>query len=332
MRKVSIVIPVYNSELYVEQCILSAIHQTYSNLEILIIDDGSTDHSFEICQKFSSIDNRIQTLKQQNKGVSSARNRGINAATGEYIFFLDSDDAIHPLLIEEAIKQAERYHTELILCECLEQNNWQLERKLKDASLADKRPIWHIVEHKEIEEWFHIRKKRSLLRVGGMICRDCIKEQYFNEKLTYGEDALFMYYLISKPIRMSYTENGWYYYRINPKGLSHFGFIKNIENYLNYVVFIRDAEYQKGHIIFAQAWEGRLIYEMKKIYLIMRRKKRKEKYWELKKLAIAEIKNPLLKQIPLRRRILFICCIYFPQLYGFLEKFQPIYNKIVYKQ
>lgn len=331
MKKVSIIIPVYNSELFIEQCILSVINQTYDNLEIIIIDDGSTDQSFKICQKFRNIDNRIQILKQQNKGVSSARNKGINIATGEYFFFLDSDDAIHPMLIEESMQQAEKYHTELVLCECLKQNNRQLERKLKEVSSTDKRPIWRIVENKEIEEWFHIKYKLSLLRVGGMIRRDCIKMQYFNEKLICGEDTLFMYYLISKHIRMSYTESRWYYYRINPESLSHSYITKNNKNYLEYIYFIRNSEYQKGHNIFALAWEGRWIYQMKKIYLEMRKAKKEDRCQELKRRAIAEIKNPLFKRIPLRRRILFLCCIYLPELYSLLKIFQPLYNKIVYK-
>lgn len=88
MKKVSVIIPMYNAEPYIRQCIQSVILQTWSNLEILVIDDGSTDRSLEVCEDLSRIDDRIRILTQNNQGVSAARNRGIEAAAGEYIFLV----------------------------------------------------------------------------------------------------------------------------------------------------------------------------------------------------------------------------------------------------
>ncbi len=88
MKKVSVIIPMYSAEPYIRQCIQSVILQTWSNLEILVIDDGSTDRSLKVCEDLSRIDDRIRILTQNNQGVSAARNRGIEAAVGEYIFFL----------------------------------------------------------------------------------------------------------------------------------------------------------------------------------------------------------------------------------------------------
>lgn len=85
--KISVIIPVYNSEAYIEQCVQSLIDQTYQNWESLLIDDGSTDHSLEICQKLSRTDERIKVYHQEHKGVSAARNYGLDLAAGEYIFF-----------------------------------------------------------------------------------------------------------------------------------------------------------------------------------------------------------------------------------------------------
>lgn len=98
---ISIVIPVYNVEKYLDECILSVINQTYKNLEILLIDDGSTDSSYDICCKYSEQDDRIQIINKKNGGQASARNLGIDRATGEYIYFLDSDDYIKGTAIEE---------------------------------------------------------------------------------------------------------------------------------------------------------------------------------------------------------------------------------------
>ena len=94
MDKITIIIPVYNSESYLEECLDSVIKQDYSNLEIILVNDGSTDKSIEICIKYSQIDSRIVVINSINKGVSSARNIGLKNANGKYVIFVDSDDEI----------------------------------------------------------------------------------------------------------------------------------------------------------------------------------------------------------------------------------------------
>lgn len=91
---VTIIIPVYNIELYLRECINSVIHQTYNNLEIILVDDGSQDNSGKICDDFALQDKRIQVIHKTNGGAAAARNRGIDAAHGEFVYFLDSDDYI----------------------------------------------------------------------------------------------------------------------------------------------------------------------------------------------------------------------------------------------
>lgn len=92
MPKISVIVPVYNVELYLDECIKSIIKQTYRNLEIILVDDGSTDKSGEICDQYAISDKRILVIHKANGGLSDARNTGIDAATGEYITFIDSDD------------------------------------------------------------------------------------------------------------------------------------------------------------------------------------------------------------------------------------------------
>ena len=91
--KVSVIIPVYNVEPYIVEALESVIHQTYENLEILVIDDGSTDGSGVICDNYAGKDARICVIHQENKGLSSARNAGLDRMTGDAVAFLDSDDA-----------------------------------------------------------------------------------------------------------------------------------------------------------------------------------------------------------------------------------------------
>lgn len=103
-RKVSIVVPIYNAEKYIDRCIKSILDQSYHNLQLILINDGSTDHSLQLCQKFAREDGRVEVVSQRNAGVSSARNTGISLADGEFITFVDSDDCLTNSAIETALQ------------------------------------------------------------------------------------------------------------------------------------------------------------------------------------------------------------------------------------
>lgn len=106
---VSVVVPVYKTEKYLKKCVDSILVQTYPNLEILLIDDGSPDHCGEICDEYAKKDRRIRVFHNYNHGVSYSRNCGIKAATGEYLLFIDSDDYINPVYVEELVKSIQGY-------------------------------------------------------------------------------------------------------------------------------------------------------------------------------------------------------------------------------
>lgn len=103
MKKVSIIIPAYNSEKYIERSIESALCQSYKNIEVIVVDDGSLDSTLNLCNKYKKIDERLLVITKKNGGVSSARNAGIKKSTGEYIFFLDSDDYLDTEVIEKLV-------------------------------------------------------------------------------------------------------------------------------------------------------------------------------------------------------------------------------------
>jgi len=105
MDLISVIVPVYNVAEYLNTCISSIINQTYPNLEILLIDDGSTDSSGQLCDAWEKKDGRIQVIHKENGGLSDARNTGLKAASGEWIIFVDSDDFIYPTLIEKRLKK-----------------------------------------------------------------------------------------------------------------------------------------------------------------------------------------------------------------------------------
>ena len=113
---VSVIIPVYNSEKYTEKCIRSLLGQTYRNLELLIIDDGSTDQSGAILDRLAGEDTRIRLIHQKNAGVAAARNRGIDLATGTYLTFVDGDDYVAPDYIQCLVDCARKNEAELVIC------------------------------------------------------------------------------------------------------------------------------------------------------------------------------------------------------------------------
>uniref|UniRef100_UPI002639B9A2 glycosyltransferase family 2 protein n=1 Tax=uncultured Acetatifactor sp. TaxID=1671927 RepID=UPI002639B9A2 len=130
-KKISVIVPMYNAERYIGKCLESVVRQTYPELEILVIDDGSVDKGPGICRKLAERDGRIQVLRQENQGVSNARNTGLDRACGEYVFFLDSDDAIHPRLLEEMLGKAEGWGAQLAFCGYARMDGRELEESLK---------------------------------------------------------------------------------------------------------------------------------------------------------------------------------------------------------
>ena len=113
---ISVIIPVYNTEKYLEQCLDSVAAQTYSNLEIILVDDGSTDGSGKICDLFAARDERVKVIHKENGGVSEARNAGIGISTGRYISFIDSDDFMYPDLIRKLYERITETSADLCIC------------------------------------------------------------------------------------------------------------------------------------------------------------------------------------------------------------------------
>lgn len=113
----SIVVPVYNVEKYITKCIESILIQQYENMEIILVDDGSTDRSGKICDSFAEIDSRVKVIHQINQGLSAARNAGIDMAVGEYITFVDSDDYIHPQMYSVMMEQFKDVRTDIVVCD-----------------------------------------------------------------------------------------------------------------------------------------------------------------------------------------------------------------------
>lgn len=306
MKKVSVIIPMYNAESYIRQCMQSVMSQTWDDLEILVIDDGSTDQGLKICEELGSTDGRIRILTQKNRGVSAARNRGIEEADGEYIFFLDSDDVIHPCLIEALVKGAERFQAGMAFCGYVRLDDREMEERLTKTSENACTVRWETAEQKKTEEWFHIRFERELSGIGGkLIRRECIGRQRFYERLASGEDTIFLYDLCRRQVKLAFADAEWYYYRIHPDSVTHSYDMSSIRQKLEVYERIRDQEIRIGHEEWALKWERGLVWNILSMYLVMRNRKDQKNSRYLKQRMLLEMKNPVYRQLSAGMKVLF---------------------------
>lgn len=327
MKKISVIVPLYNSEAYIGQCLGSAAGQTYKNLEILVVDDGSTDKSPEICRELAVAEKRIRLLRQENRGVSAARNRGLEEAAGEYIFFLDSDDMIHPCLLEELLGQAEKNRAQLAFCGYRrgdgrqEQGDPPLfpddgEKRTEARALA--------ADQRTTEEWFHVKYTDILSGIGGkLILREAIGEKRFDTGLTNGEDTFFLYQIIREQVRSVFCPEEWYYYRVHSQSATGSPETARGNRYFESARRIRNGEYERGCGEYAVRWEILAADQIRRSYTARREGKYSRDGREirrLKEIAAGERRHPLFKRICLSDRVLFFCCFTCYPLYVLLNK------------
>lgn len=148
MAKVSIIVPVYNTEKYVEECLLSLKNQTYSNIEIVVVNDGSTDNSLKICQKFTGSDDRFKIISKENQGLNDARRTGFENSTGDWIVFVDSDDYIDVDFVKKMLNLATKNNADLVVCEMCEFTDGQ-----KPVKNSKNQPPRIMTDRVEILKW-----------------------------------------------------------------------------------------------------------------------------------------------------------------------------------
>lgn len=186
---ISVIIPVYNLENYINKCLSSVGNQTFENIEIIVIDDGSTDNSKLVINEHVVQDNRIIYIEKENRGVSSARNKGIEVAKGKYITFVDGDDYINPFMLEELISKAEKDLLNLVLC--FHSSTSVDFLKIEDNTITAEEYIKYILEGKVPRTACGILYKLEIIKNNNL---------YFDNDLHYGEDMLFTikFLLLSK--------------------------------------------------------------------------------------------------------------------------------------
>lgn len=212
-KMISIIIPVYNVQEYLDKCICSIVNQTYSELELILIDDGSSDESGAICDKWALEDKRIHVIHQKNSGVSSARNTGLLIAKGDYISFIDADDYIENNMYEVMLHDAAKNKSDIVFCGYYEVDGEKLIRVIPETTsmIDNKTAIKACVTGWQLTVWNKIFKRSSIIDSKGQLI-------LFNEDLFVGEDAFWLTCVLLNAKKITCIKNAKYYYRINRAG------------------------------------------------------------------------------------------------------------------
>lgn len=215
---VSVIVPVYNQQKYIGECLRSLVEQNYDNIEIIVINDGSMDKTQTIIDEWANADKRIITKKIHNSGVSVARNTGINIANGKYIMFVDSDDIIHEDLILSLVKICESGNCDIAYCsiqEFYEENVMGDVHCFFENDNGDVKDFYRILCDKNIDILFGGP-------YGKLFLLDTIKrnEILFEKNQSIGEDFIFNMEVLKLSPKVACTNSVLYYYRVSSDSLS----------------------------------------------------------------------------------------------------------------
>ena len=207
-NKISVIVPIYKVEKYLEKCLNSILNQTYKNLEIILVDDGSPDGCPKMCDDYSFKDSRIKVIHKKNGGLSSARNAGIEIATGEYISFVDSDDYIHKSTYEEMLKLIIKSDADICICniEYVDEKGGlypiQFSSPIKDEELSVNQFFRKLVEPCE---WYYVAAWNKLYR------KEILDRKVFPIGKIH-EDEYSIHHIIGKCNKIVCTSRKYYYY------------------------------------------------------------------------------------------------------------------------
>lgn len=212
-KLISIIVPVYNVQEYITKCIESLINQTYKNIEIILVDDGSTDNSGNICDEYKKKDKRVIVVHKLNGGVGSARNKGLDSVRGEYIAFVDPDDYVDEKMIERMYTNINKENADISIISCCYVYDTKIEYPKKDNQ--------YLVM--DTEEAFI--KMNSFVYYGVGLVDKLFKRSLFNglrfPNINSGEDWYVIYKVFDKANKVVYDSKVMYYYRQRLSSLTH---------------------------------------------------------------------------------------------------------------
>lgn len=283
---ITVIVPVYNVEKYLDNCVNSLVNQTYKNLEIILVDDGSSDNSPQICDKWKQLDGRIKVIHKENGGASSARNAGLDAAVGDYIGFVDSDDYIDFDMYEIMLKQIMDNHADAASCAIVREN--------PDGSVE----MWGSKQAR-----LNILDNTSLLQLVGaaegilpvspcnkLFSKKVISDIRFDLRFKYAEDVLFNFQ-VSENIKTMVVQNvARYHYVSNETSVSHRSFDKHRFDEHKVMDIIFDMTKKKPEI-YKYCVKGDVLKSFRTIKQMMSADNETDKFWTIRNRIIKNRKE-----------------------------------------
>lgn len=234
---ISVIIPVYNVEKYIDRCVESVINQTYKNLEIILVDDGSSDMSFHLCNKWKKEDKRVKVLSKENGGAATARNAGIDSARGDYIMFVDSDDYVSEIICESLYIKLKQQQADIAIC--------RMEKIEKDRIYPTR--LWDYPENTVV---MNRRVALQEFFLDKIDCGPChklfstgaIKQIRFPEGVI-NEDFVFVYRVLSNANRIVFFSDILYHYCFRENSVTSSRFSKRqFDRYYNCVEVYKEIK------------------------------------------------------------------------------------------
>ena len=207
---VSILVPVYNVEAYLPQCIDSLLRQTYPHLQIVLIDDGSSDNSWAVMQQYAAKDSRIEIYHQENQGVATTRNHLLEKIKDDFVLFVDSDDWVELDMVEFLVGKANENQADVVTC----------------GNVVNDTPISSEYSQKELLRDKAIERFLYHLEFRGSLCNKLVKTSLlhnckFHCGISLGEDALFCWHFLQHANKVLFTDRQLYHYRMNEDSICH---------------------------------------------------------------------------------------------------------------
>lgn len=220
MPEISVIVPVYKAEQYLDRCVKSILEQTYQNFELILVDDGSPDNSPSLCDEWAKNDNHIYVIHKANGGASSARNAGLKIAKGRWIAFADSDDWLDRTALKTLYDLANQYNVPMAI------GGMRVVQKYTDASIVMKQNAKVLSNADLMSRFFRLNGEPDTHSVWGAIIRRDILEDYSFIEGRMNEDVETCYYLARKCEAAVYTDAPLYNYFKNIEGVTNSGFSK----------------------------------------------------------------------------------------------------------
>lgn len=257
---VTILVPAYNAEIYLSQCLASIVNQTYPYLQVVVVDDGSEDNTLAIAQQFAKEYSFVEVYHQANSGVATARNKLISLAKGDYILFVDSDDWIESNMIEDMMRLRSRHNVDIVTCNCY--------MEYKNSTT-----LCHFVK-----EDFLLKGRKNILKailihkiLTGSLCNKILPRRFyeglsFRSDIWYGEDCLFLWQALLQRAESIYLSSECYYhYRMNESSVSHEKFnFKKMSGHQVWMQICKDTQSLERDL----AYLGRITYAIFDMWLL----------------------------------------------------------------